>query len=54
MSGPTLLLSHLLQAEVDDSGSEAEANQGDRSPALRRHRTQVCEELTSKFEHISP
>lgn len=30
----TFLLSHLLQAEVDDSGSQAEANQSDRSPAL--------------------
>lgn len=30
----TFLLSHLLQAEVDDSGTQAEANQCDRSLAL--------------------
>lgn len=30
----TFLLSHLVQAEVDDSGSQAEANQSDRPPAL--------------------
>ena len=37
----TFLLSHLLQTEVDDSGSQAEANQGDRSSALKGKRTQV-------------
>lgn len=39
----TFLLSHLLQAEVDDSGSQAEANQSDRSPALGGKDTGVWE-----------
>lgn len=43
----TLLLGHLLQTEVDDSGSQAESNQGDRSPALKGNRTQVSGEVTS-------
>lgn len=45
----TLLLSHLLQTEVDDSGSQAESNQGDRSPALRGNRTQVFGEITASL-----
>lgn len=49
MSGLTLLLSHLLQTEVDDSGSQAEPNQGDRSPALRENRIQVSGEVTASF-----
>lgn len=47
MKGLTLFLSHFLQTEVDDSGSQAEPNQGDRSPALRGNRTQASGEVTA-------
>jgi hypothetical protein len=45
----TLLLSHFLQTKVDDSGSQAESNQGDRSPALRGNRTQVFGEVIASL-----
>lgn len=45
----TLLLGHLLQTEVDDSRSQAESNQGDRSPALRGNRTLVSGEVTASL-----
>lgn len=38
-----------MQTEVDDSGSQAESNQGDRSPALRGNRTQVFGEVTANL-----
>lgn len=47
MKGLTLFLSHFLQTEVDDSGSQAEPNQGDRSPPLRGNRTQVSRDVTA-------
>lgn len=49
----TLLLSHLLQTEVDDSGSEAESNQGDRSSALRGKQDTGVWRGYSKFKHVS-
>lgn len=49
MRARTLLLSHLLQTEVDDSGSQAESNQGDRPPALRGNRTKAFGEVIANL-----
>lgn len=41
----TFFLSHFLQAEVNDSGTQAEANQCDRSLALRKKEKKKCHQM---------
>lgn len=46
----TFFLSHFLQAEVNDSGTQAEANQCDRSLALRKKERKNCHHMVFSLE----
>lgn len=46
----TFFLSHFLQAEVNDSGTQAEANQCDRSLALRKEERKKCHQIMFSLE----